>query len=82
MELWIRSQDKEVLMKVGNIKYVEYNGNHILNAFNTDQMGDFDIGIYKTKTRALEVLNEIQYELEKRNLGFPNYTGIYQMPTD
>ena len=60
MDLWIRSQDKEVLMKVGNIKYVEYNGNHILNAFNTDQMGDFDIGIYSTKERALEVLDEIQ----------------------
>lgn len=53
MELWIRSQDKECLMKVDRI---DISDNNIIMA------NGFEIwlGAYKSKERALEVLEEIQ----------------------
>ena len=56
MELWIRSQDKEKLLKVDemhlglNKQYVESN----------IWVNNFIVGEYTTKERALEVLDEIQ----------------------
>ena len=54
MELWIRSQDKKFLAKVNNIICEDkalYYDHHEAKA---------TLGIYKTKERALEVLDEIQ----------------------
>lgn len=53
MELWIRTQDKECLMKVDRI---DISDNNIIMA------NGFEIwlGAYKSKERALEVLDEIQ----------------------
>lgn len=53
MELWVRSQDKECLMKIDRI---DISDNNIIMA------NGFEIwlGAYKTKERALEVLEEIQ----------------------
>ena len=63
MELWIRSQDKTRLSKVHDIKYVEKESdfNDYENVIRI-YCGDFNIraGAYKTKERALEVLDEIQ----------------------
>ena len=54
MELWIRSQDKEMLAKTNRID-IDTNGKTIvINGFETI------IGKYETKERALEVLDEIQ----------------------
>ena len=53
MELWIRSQDREILVKVSQIYIDDYNGTEIRSK-------DFILGQYKTKERALEVLDEIQ----------------------
>lgn len=58
MELWVRSQDKKHLMKCEAIMYEETEIGYGLRAFTKNY--DFDIGIYKTKERALEVLDEIQ----------------------
>ena len=77
MELWIRSQDKEYLEKVDKIEL--FDG---LNNDWTLQSVYRVLGRYKTKERALEILDEIQNELEKRHLGYPNYTGIYEMPKE
>lgn len=54
MELWIRSQDKEVLTEVTDLSIGGFNNNAII--------GDHGcpLGTYKTKERALEVLDEIQ----------------------
>ena len=61
MDLWIRSQDKTILKCVKDI-YCNCN-NEILvnrNVLNEDYC-DFDlVAKYKTKERALEVLDEIQ----------------------
>lgn len=71
MELWIRSQDKEDLIKVDNL------GLAYLGKYNfVDKIGDIHreeyhicqfeenchttLGYYKTKERAIEVLDEIE----------------------
>ena len=61
MELWIRSQDKERLIKVSTL-FVEYNGDvdPTISPYRIVADKCIDLGIYKTKERALEVLDEIQ----------------------
>ena len=78
MDLWIRSQDKEHLLKVNDIqvktnvdkycvitKFIEFE--------NGTQMW-VNLGIYKSEERALEVIDEIQ------NILFPK--DIYKIVTD
>ena len=70
MELWIRSQDKLTLTKVSNLSLqeikhpvrhdTEYWG--IGTYYDNLQM----LGKYKTKERALEVLDEIQSKLKQQ----------------
>lgn len=69
MELWIRSQDKEVLSKVNNLCY--YTREDVLEFIKEEELkkdiqhiiwspdGSI-LGYYKTKERALEILDEIQ----------------------
>ena len=65
MELWIRSQDKERLIKPIDF-YIEETINYVnkCNEFNIYALNfannDIIIGTYKTKERALEILDEIQ----------------------
>jgi hypothetical protein len=57
MELWIRSQSKEDLVKVnGKIYIIPYNDEY----FSPIVVDTFEVGSYRTKERALEVLDEIQ----------------------
>ena len=66
MELWIRSQDKEKLLKINGIQYqncklienetIEAN---ILIGFHNSYDNEI-LGEYSTEERALEVLDEIQ----------------------
>lgn len=58
MELWIRSQDKKELVKVNNLAVIE---NRMV--FINNGNGRATLGTYKTKERALEVLDEIQKHL-------------------
>ena len=58
MELWIRSQDKMKLVKV-NYVYIMDQQDHFTLIGETIDSGPI-IAIYKTKERALEVLDEIQ----------------------
>jgi len=63
MELWIRSQDKERIIKVNNI-FIHQDNNHLIcaNQRAIDQFNDesFELGAYSSRKRALEVLDEIQ----------------------
>ncbi len=80
MDLWIRSQDKEALAKISNVQYSFINNTHYIGTY----YDNLEIlGTYKTKERALEVLDEIQNailgiitleEIEKQEV--KNYTGI------
>lgn len=62
MELWVRSQDKEKLIKSENFKYgFGIYGHIILN-------GEIILGKYETKERALEILDEIQNILKPQKI--------------
>ena len=65
MELWVRSQDKESLTKVSNVQYTHEKGNLYTDVKGKHYIGTYYdnlkiLGTYKTKERALEVLDEIQ----------------------
>ena len=77
MELWIRSQDKEVLTRVVDIwKDADTNEIWSKSSFATKNC----LGIYKTKERALEVLDEIQKLLKTAELNDDINVIVYQMP--
>ncbi len=93
MELWIRSQDKTRLIKINSLKYVEYKGVHIINGYYTNEVDNYDLGVYSTKERALEVLDEIQniFSLKIENKSYEEadlllkakmLDSCYQMPED
>lgn len=85
MNLWIRSQDKEKLVKVNDIA-IEMN--MIYGYF--DKNTEYEhLGSYATKERALEVLDEIQYLLNnnfcysKELDQYITYNNaIYEMPKE
>ena len=66
MELWIRSQNKEVLLNIKGIQYQNYKlvenetveANILIGLYN--YYDNEILGEYETKERALEVLTEIQ----------------------
>ena len=61
MELWIRSQDKGVLTKANNLVVLSNNIDYTsFSIKNYEQDDSTNLGFYKSKERALEVLDEIQ----------------------
>lgn len=85
MNLWIRSQDKMNLVKVRQVG-VNYQNNKQIIANYTPELyensGEFVelLGIYKTKERALEVLDEIQKLLKTAELNDDINVIVHQMP--
>ena len=70
MYLWIRSQDKEFLMKVDNINLgidVDTNEPNRLFTFVGGASTSFTLGTYKTRERAFEILDEISDALISAN---------------
>ena len=61
MELWIRTQSKQSLVKVNNISINEQDKNRYIIDSN-----DWILGRYKSYERALEVLDEIQNILKPK----------------
>ena len=92
MELWVRSQDKTRLVKVDHIYYMENMfTNDVEDKYYICSGGAFDLGVYSTKERALEILDEIQEHIEnygeifaESNNGivsnFKYYGSVYEMP--
>lgn len=86
MNLWVRSQDKNKLVPINDELYIPNSRTgEDFGIFYKDKM----LGYYKTKERALEVLDEIQNKINLINLGYDfgspmidlkNPTYIYQMP--
>ena len=74
MELWIRSQDRTFLRKVNTIGIVEGR-----DFWSIDENLTVSFGKYKTKERAIEVLDEIQDLLQNAYVGSANRI-VYQMP--
>lgn len=63
MELWVRSQDKRILQKVDNIFLDANYENKRISTYDGDNV---ELGTYKTKERAIEVLDEIQNILKPK----------------
>ena len=58
MNLWIRTQDRAGILKCEKLYIQVLNGKfHILNE------NEFPLGIYETRRKALEVLDEIQEKI-------------------
>ena len=75
MELWIRSQDRIFLRKVNTIGIVEGR-----DFWSIDENLTVSFGKYKTKERALEVLDEIQKLLKTAELNDDINVIVYQIP--
>lgn len=85
MELWIRSQEKTRLVKCNNILAYQFDD----ETYGIQVNNDCFVGEYKTKERALEVLDEIQYLLNNNfcySKELDQYitcnNAIYEMPKD
>jgi len=92
MELWVRSQDRTKLVKVNQLEYdytkiKEEERHKIITVLNNDC---FVLGIYKTKERAFEVLDEIKNQLldnviatdEDGYATLLENTCLYEMPKE
>lgn len=97
MDLWIRSQDKASLVKINNVIGLKYNDNKTIIAnYQPDFTDKYDgyyeiLGTYKSKERALEVLDEIQRlitDLQYLSYGIENdkfcsyRPNVYEMPEE
>ena len=80
MDLWIRSQDREMLCKAECVDLMHDTAGYA-KVFLNGKFPDLIVGAYENK-RALEVLDEIQEALENR-ICFENYNVmniVYEMP--
>ena len=75
MELWIRSQDRTFLRKVNTIGIVEGR-----DFWSISENLTIDFGTYKSKERALEVLDMIQKYILLPNIDNSSY--VYEMPKE
>lgn len=84
--MWVRTQDKESLMKVDNISLgidVDTKEPNRLFTFVDGVTTSFTLGKYKSKERALEVLDEIQkllIAMPRTEIPFNNI--VCQMPEE
>lgn len=63
MELWIRSQDKDILVKVDSLLIDDNNNDIYTQCWVGVNLETYTLGKYKTKERALEILDEIQEKI-------------------
>ena len=89
MELWIRSQDRTDLVKVNTLWVIEnqiwmevpfYENHKKIGLTITGH--NHKLAEYKTKERALEVLDEIQCHLVNINDSRDRYFYVYEMPKE
>ena len=73
----MRSQDKRILQKVDNIFLDANYENKRISTYDGDNI---ELGTYKTKERAIEVLDEIQNYILLPNTD--NSAYVYNMPED
>ena len=85
--MWIRTQDKLGLFELNGVRIREHgfeNGTKEYLVLNNDNLYNH-LGTYKSKERAIEVLDEIEesirnYELYKSWCSLTSDEIIYQMP--
>lgn len=81
--MWIRSQDKELLVDASEFSIEEQYEYGELYAYSIDS-GDYELGTYQTKENAMKVLNMIQETINKIEIDY--HIGInsviFEMPQD
>ena len=77
MNLWVRSQYKEMLFKVNNNLIIRHNDN-VENGMYFIECDSCKIAMYKTREKALKVLDEIQDLLQNAYIENANRI-VYQM---
>lgn len=76
-KIWVRTQDEDELILCDGF-YVKYLDAYIIAIRNVNKYQIFQtLGVYSTKERALEVLNEIEEIINS-----DDETGVYHMPKD
>ena len=81
--MWIRTQDKEKLLKVKNLtlsrmwKYDHKRNLQWLDSYCVKEEEHLELGIYSSKDKALKVLDMIQKFLDNEFL-----MCVFQMPQD
>lgn len=78
MELWIRSQNKEILQKT-NALFISHSDENIWSIIDNQNMTKY--GEYKTKERVLEILDEIQSAMITLGINDDSFY-IYVMPKE
>ena len=83
MELWIRTQDRMNLVKINQVSLNYQNNkqiiaNYIPEIYENSSCYYELLGTYKTKERALEVLDEIQAYL----MSDTPQSNVYNMPKE
>ena len=83
MELWIRSQDKDILVKVDSLLIDDNNNDIYTQCWVGVNLETYTLGKYKTKERALEILDEIQQLIVEyyQSLDY-KIVPIYEMPKE
>ena len=79
MSIWVRSQNKETLANADKL-YIGKNNNKYTINFDTYIDGWYILGTYKSKERAIEVLDEIQEFIMMSKT--TQLTTIYEMPKE
>lgn len=81
MELWIRSQKRDNLIKVDWLKMEETPDGYGCKEYYICYRNERLLGSYKTKERALEVLDNIEKWITKTNENNQQVI-IYEMPEE
>lgn len=79
MSLWVRSQNKEILM---NLEYFEIQEPNYEEVKAVIFSSGYILGGYSTKEKALKVLDMIETHLEDLEYKIHNRNVIFQMPDD
>ena len=82
MELWIRSQDKDILVKVDSLLIDDNNNDIYTQCWVGVNLETYTLGKYKSKERALEVLDEIQHRLITLSDSMNRQLYVYEMPKE
>ncbi len=90
--MWIRTQDKEALVYANNFYIMKTRGEEKYEISYFDGDSFVKLGFYKSKERALEVLDDIQNKIEGNRVLIDAYGDIrikkkdnntvYQMPKE
>lgn len=77
MDLWIRSQDKEKLVRVDDVVLLNDHPYFIGTNIMQPDGSLLTLGAYTSKQKALKVINDIQ-----KQMTLANSKEIYNMPSD